>query len=180
MDDNNKTVEQVKEIKSVLKKSKQEQNVRMFQRYLIILLYLKGGMNADEISDKSGVSRKTVYNYISAYNKGGINGLNPVRNKGANTKLSNGQIDELKGIIINKYPSDCGFPVDYNWTADLLRKYVETKYGVKYSRSGMTALLKRIGFSYTRATYVLAKADPLRQEEFMKEFEEIYKKTPLW
>jgi transposase len=40
-------------------------------------------------------------------------------------------------------------------------------------------MLKRLGLSYTRPTYVLAKADKQKQEQFIEEFNEV-KKTSKW
>jgi putative transposase len=175
--DQNEKIKKIKEIKQALKEARRKNNTKMFQRYLAILLYLKGEKSIDEISDIAVISKRTVYNYISAYKNNGINGLNPIKHKGASQKLLEAQAEELREVIINQYPSNCGFPIDYNWTADLLRKHVEKKYGIEYSRSGMSALLKRMGFSYTRATYVLAKADPVKQEAFKNEFENVKKNS---
>lgn len=40
---------------------------------------------------------------------------------------------------------------------------------------GITAMLHRLGMSYTRPTYVLAKADKEKQEQFKEDFEDIRK-----
>lgn len=175
--DNNTKADKINEIKAALKKVKGENETRMMQRYLVILLYVKGKHNPDEMAEIVQISKRTVYYYISAYKKKGIAGLEPIKHKGASPKLTTMQEEELKNVIVNQHPADCGFAIDYNWTADLLRKYVKNTYGIHYSRSGMTACLKRMGFSYTRATYVLAKADPVKQEAFKQEFEAIKKNS---
>ncbi len=41
----------------------------------------------------------------------------------------------------------------------------------------MATVLHRLNLSYTRPTYVLAKVDKLKQENFKKDFE-VLKKTP--
>jgi len=62
-----------------------------------------------------------------------------------------------------------------NWTAPLICCLVEKKYSVKYSERGMRDLLERIGLSYTRPTYTLAKANPQKQEEFKEKFKDLKK-----
>ena len=43
--------------------------------------------------------------------------------------------------------------------------------------NGMLEMFHRLNLSYTRPAYVLAKADPAKQAQFMDDFEDI-KKTP--
>ena len=62
-----------------------------------------------------------------------------------------------------------------NWTSALICCAVKEKYGVEYSERGMRNLLERIGLSYTRPTYTLAKANPKKQEEFKEKFKELKK-----
>jgi len=52
------------------------------------------------------------------------------------------------------------------------------KYGVKYTVAGMDSWLFKNGFSYKRPQLVLAKADPLKQKEFVKEYKTLKEKTP--
>ena len=52
-------------------------------------------------------------------------------------------------------------------------------YGVTFSERGMRDVFYRLNLSYTRPTYVLAKADPQKQAEFLEKLEDI-KKTPEW
>ena len=40
-------------------------------------------------------------------------------------------------------------------------------------------MLERMGLSYTRPTYVLAKADKEKQEQFVQDFDD-FKKTVGW
>jgi transposase len=45
------------------------------------------------------------------------------------------------------------------------------------SRGGITGMLHRLGLSYTRPTYTLAKADAKKQKVFVRQIDMI-KKTP--
>jgi len=63
-------------------------------------------------------------------------------------------------------PSEVGFPAEFNWTAGLIAKYIKREYGYNYSIRGITGMMSRMGLSYTRTTYVLAKADKRKRQIF--------------
>lgn len=67
-------------------------------------------------------------------------------------------------------PLELGFKGDSNWTAGLIAKYIKQKYSYDYSFRGITGMLDHIGLSYTRPTYVLAKADKEKQNQFVQDF----------
>ncbi|WHH61381.1 winged helix-turn-helix domain-containing protein [Petroclostridium sp. X23] len=63
----------------------------------------------------------------------------------------------------------------------LIGRYIKREYGYNYSIRGITKMLEldRMGLSYTRPPYVLAKADKQKQEEFVQAFEKL-KKAAGW
>lgn len=162
------------EIQAVLKKMSKEKNTKMFKRYQTIYLRLKG-RQLKEIADIVRVSRKTVNNYIKAYKKDGLDGLIPGKSTGQPKFLTDQQENQLKNTIVNNVPADLSFTATYNWNANIVRKYIENTYGISFSRTGANKLLHRLGFSFTRPTYTLEKADPQKQEQFKKDFEEVKK-----
>jgi transposase len=54
-----------------------------------------------------------------------------------------------------------------------IRGYVEQKYGVKYSISGMLSWLHNSGFSYRKPDRIPAKADRAKQDEFIKSYKKL-------
>jgi transposase len=48
--------------------------------------------------------------------------------------------------------------------AELICIYVKEKYGISYTVSGITAWLKKHGFTYKKPKGTPAKADPEKQE----------------
>jgi transposase len=69
-----------------------------------------------------------------------------------------------------------GFDGIKNWTAKVACLWVQKEFGIPYKVNSMLVLFHRLNLSYTRPTYVLAKADPEKQEQFKKDFE-VLKKT---
>ena len=56
--------------------------------------------------------------------------------------------------------------------------YVRIAYGVSYTRKGLTSWMHDHGFSYKKPKGTPAKADPAKQEIFIKEYETLLNTTP--
>lgn len=165
----------IQEIKAVMKANR---DLRMHERYQTILMVLHGD-HYEQISKITGRSIPTIYNYAKAYKQEGIAGLEMGYSTGRKTKLTSEQEQQVYQVIVNKTPVDVGFPAKMNWTAPMIRKWIEQEFNVQFSERGTRDLLYRLKLSFTRPTYTLAKADPVKQEAFKQVFEEI-KKTSEW
>ena len=163
--------EELKQIKAAMDS---EKKARVFKRYQALYLFLTG-KTCDEVADIVGIARNTVSNINVSYRDEGINGIPDKIMPGRPSRLTEEQMSSLKTLILQKLPVEVGFPAEFNWTAGLIVKYIKKEYGYKYSIKGVTKIFKRIGLSYTRPTYVLAKADKLKQEQFIRDFEKVKK-----
>lgn len=161
-----------------IKKAMHTKDLRLFKRYQAILQYIKG-MPVSEIAEFIRCSEKTIYNYINAYKSNGLEGLIPGVSPGRPRHLTEEQEQEVYDAIVNKMPVDFDFPAEKNWTSLFIRDLIKKKYDVTFTDRGVRALLYRLGLSYTRPTYTLAKADPEKQEAFKEEFETA-KKNEQW
>ena len=148
---------------------------RMYQRYQAVYLFLQD-YSAEKIAIIIGRSEKTVYNYVNSYNEHEIEGLKPGKAHGASYKLTPQQRAELVQVIVDQLPTDVGFSAKFNWTLAIIVTYIEREWHVTYTQRGVSKLLHALGLSYTRPTYVLAKADPAKQKAFLeKTFPELKK-----
>jgi putative transposase len=163
----------VREIKAAMKANK---DLRMHERYQTILMHLHG-VPHDEISKLTGRSLSSVYNYVKAYRESGMEGLKMEHSTGRPRKLTEEQEQQVYKTVVEKTPSDVGFPAKMNWTSPIVRKWIEQEYDIRYSDRGARELLYRLKLSFTTPTYTLAKADPVKQEAFKKAFEEIKKNS---
>nr|WP_256656448.1 IS630 family transposase [Turicibacter bilis] len=77
--------------------------------------------------------------------------------------------------MTNQPPADVGLEPFMTWTCKLLCIWVKREFDISYSRTGMRDLLYRLGFSYTRPTYSLARASKEKQEAFKEQFETLKK-----
>lgn len=161
----------LEEIKRVMK---DEKNQKMFVRYQVIYMLLSGEPY-EKIVDYTGLSVATVFNYRKAYLEKGITGMGRKKQPGRQRYLTADQEAQVVAMLVNQTPKDVGFPIEMNWTAPLLREWIERTLGVSFSERGTRDLLYRLGFSYTKPTYTLEKAEPLKQAAFVAAFEETKK-----
>ena len=164
------------EIQAVKKAIRENKSLRMHKRYMVILHHLKGHLNT-EIAEMELLCTITVKKYINNYNKYGLDGLILHHSTGAPRLLSDEQEKTLVETITNNTPDQVGFIARRNWTIELIRQWVINTFNVTFSHRGMADVLYRLNLSYTRPTYVLANADPIKQEKFKEDFE-VLKKTP--
>jgi len=162
------------EIERVEKLMKAAKNSVMYRKYLVIHLHLKGYSNL-AIADMVGLNKNTIGIYINAYAAKGADGLIPKKSPGRPRFLTEEQEQFLYRTVSEKTPDDVGYSGIMNWTAKIACLWAEKEFGVKYHVNGMLDMFHRLKLSYTRPTYVLAKANPERQEQFKKDFEELKK-----
>ena len=130
---------------------KKEKNRRLYERYQATMLHLKGYTNI-KIAEIIGRSNLTIGTYIKRYQAAGISGLE-----------------------ISYSPAELGLKSEMNWTAPLLREWIYREWNIRYKDRAVLNILHRLGFSHTRPTYTLEKADEKKQHAFRETFE-TYKK----
>jgi len=165
------SLEELQKVKSAMNS---EKRVRYFKRYQSLYLYLSG-KKCDEVASIVGLSKVSVSRINHIYREEGLAGIPDKPREGRPRKLTQEQEIGVKEIILGKVPSDVGFPAEFNWTAGLVAKYIKREYGLDYTIRGITGMLDRLGLSYTRPTYVLAKADKQKQAQFVKDFDKVKK-----
>lgn len=153
---------------------KEEKNVRMHTRYLVILKHLEGNSNV-AIAKMMLLEAHTVGDYIRNYKANGLSGLEMKHSTGAPRKLNKEQETSLFETVINRTPDEVGFESRKNWTIELVRQWIINTFSINLSHRGTHEVLHRLNLSYTRPTYVLKKADKEKQEEFKVTFEGLKK-----
>lgn len=141
---------------------------RMYERLQTIRLRLIG-KSVLEISEIMNRTDKTIRKYLHAYEKEGLSGLAMGFSPGPNQRLTKEQREALRLVIVNQVPADVGFTAKFNWTLQIIADHIESTYGCTYSIRGVSKLMERMGMSYTKPTYTLAAADPVKQQQFVEE-----------
>jgi len=125
---------------------------------LCVVLGHDEGLSIEELAKALRVSHATVCNYLKDYESEQKTDHDP--KGGGRFKLSQEQSDSLM-----KHLSE----VTYLKVKEI-RAYIEKQYGIRYSRSGMTAWLQDHGFVYKRPKKVPGKLDPQKQAVFITEY----------
>ena len=126
-----------------------------------------------EIAKVVPFTAQTIGTHVRNDKKYGLEGLNPRPKSGCPKKLSPSQEKLLIETIINHPPSSVGFEPYMTWNCKLLCIWVQREFGVSFTKGGMRDMLLRLGFSYSRPTYSLARASQEKQEGFKQEFEQL-------
>jgi putative transposase len=161
-------------VEAIKASERTERDKATLKRLLIIRLILEG-YTIPQVMKIANCSEKTVYNCQTKYEASGIPGLSTKPKSGRNKKLTDEQEQVLYETIKTKLPSEVGFAPFANWTSSLAVQWIKANFNIEFSDRGLRNLFKRIGLSYTRPTYTLKKADPEKQADFVKEFEQIKK-----
>src|SRR6202020_2436822 len=145
--------------KRIEKRRRQEGDVRIWRR-LSAILWMAEGTTAEEVAARLGVCAKQVRKWLKTFRTYGLDALCELHYKGRTPRLNDAQCDELKQEIAKG-----------NFrTARQIADWINNRFGIEYSESGVKELLKRIDVSYHKVTGFLWKADPVAQEEWLDDY----------
>lgn len=124
------------------------------------IILLGTGWTQAQVSEALLLDERTIRRYVKAYREGGLEGLLEVRFQGGQCHLTQEQVTQLDDHLQDHL---------YTHVRDI-RQYIQMTFGVTYSISGVTQLLKRIGFVYKKPKHVPGKADRNAQEAFIEQY----------
>lgn len=152
-----------KERKKLQRLYKQERDRLVSQRVQAILL-LDSGKSAKEVAQILLVSPKTIKRWIKIYATLGWQALVTLKHneKGVQARLNLEQLAKLEQHLDAEVAS----------SAKEVMAYIEKEFGVTYSESGVTKLLKKLAYSYKKPALVPAKADFAKQQAFVELYQE--------
>lgn len=152
------TEEQVRELKLAHKQTREK---RLADRIKAVLM-VHFGFTYEQIKQALLLDEVTVRRYKKKFEEKGVTGLLECRYVGGQTRLTKTQEQELKLYLQENTKR----------TAKEIVDYIEKMYRVKFSVIGMTKLLHRLGFTYKKPKVIPGKADLLKQEEFLKLYQQ--------
>jgi transposase len=157
------TINLSEEEKNTIKGLHRSCNQRKHADKLKAILLLDKGHYCVEVGEILLLDDDTIRTYRNTYLNNGAASLLSDNNKGTAAFLSSGQLDALeKHLTQNVYVDSKGIVA-----------WVEKEFGIKYTASGITNLLKRLGFVYKKPVLTPCKANIEKQEEFVKQYKEL-------
>ena len=146
------------------KQHKTERDRRIADRIKAVLLHSEGWSQID-IAQALRIRPETVHDHLCDYQNS--QKLKP-QNGGSQSQLNEQQSTSLIGHLEER---------TYLKVSEICA-YVEVTHHVKFTVSSMTKWLKRNGFSYKKPKATPAKADPVLQAEFIKQYQQLLNATP--
>jgi transposase len=122
-----------------------------------VMLMINEGNKFETIALILKISKETIRLWIKDFLLLGIRFLKYQKSPGRPPKLTKSQKKQLAKII-DDGPEKKGFS-SACWRTPMVQKIIQEEFGVTYSCFYLSALLKNMGYSYQKATFVSAKRD---------------------
>ena len=117
----------------------EELRIRAIQR-------VEAGESPEVVIKALGFHRGQIYKWLALYREGGYEALKSKKAKGAEPKLSGGQLQELYEIVTTKNPVQLKFEFAL-WTRAMVRELIRDKFSVKLTDVSVGRLLRKLGLS---------------------------------
>ena len=124
-----------------------------------VLLMLHRGLSYEDIQLSLSIDDNTITRYRNSF-----------RQRGLKNYLTDGYVP-YSGRLNEEQLAQLGAHLDTNLYIDAkaVCDYVLSKFGVKYSVAGMTAVLHRLGFVYKQTKQAPSRAEEEKQLEFLEQ-----------
>lgn len=149
------------ELKQLFRK---EKDARIATRIRAVYLGLMG-KSAPEIAKLLGFSRRTIQEWVYAYNQNGLAGLQDSPGRGTGCKLNTNQMQWLRQRIDEGPRPEDGVCV---LRGKEIQRIIAEQFKITYSLSAVYKLLHRLGYSYVSSRPEHPKGDPHAREAFKK------------
>jgi transposase len=124
---------------------------------------LGSGWSPQQVAEALLIDPDSVRNHFKRYQHGGVRGLLSMAYRGGETWLNTEQFIEL----------DLHVRQTLHLAAKDVIRYVEERWGIRYSERGMRTLLGRLGYVYKKPKLVPGKANAEDQRTFLDSYEKL-------
>jgi transposase len=132
------------------------------------VILLGSNWTLEEVKDALLIDDETLRNYVKKYQEGGLPALLKVKYKGSQPLLSVQHIEFLCQELNS----------NIHLTTQSVIEFVERKFQIIYSLSGMRDLLHRMGYEYKKPKLVPGNPDRVAQEVFAEQYDEFMRNKP--
>src|SRR4249919_4268808 len=133
------------------------------------LVLLDKGMSCQSVAEVLLLDNDTIRSWYQLYREDGIEGLASFGHEGGACRLTVAQQDKLKAWIAETLPR----------TTRAVGGWIAAECGIEYqTRSGLIALLHRLGMEHRKPTAISRKLDPVKQASFIKNYEALLNQLP--
>jgi transposase len=147
------------------RRARRESDGRVSARLIAIANALEG-MDRATAARLAGMDRQTLRDWVHRYNAEGIAGLCNRPAPGRRPKLSEGQMAALKAVVLAG-PDPAVDKIE-RWRIADLCKWVQGRWGVSYSETGMLRVLWSLDLSHRKTRPRHPQSSEKAQEAFKK------------
>jgi len=133
---------------------------------LLAFAHLKDGKSVQEVADAVKVSRNAVYVWLRKFKKNNLNGLTEKGGRGAKPKISMSESEAFRNAVLELQKRRSGGRIKGQDVLDMMK----SKFGVTCTKRSAYNHLKRANLVWVSARSQHPNADPLKQEDFKKNF----------
>ena len=127
------------------------------------IVLLDRGWSCERVAAALLLDDDTVRDWCRAYERGGVTGLKSFGHEGSSSRLTDERAIALGDWI------DAHCPRSTRKIGAWLRR----TFGLGYSRSGLIALLHRLGFRYRKPEAMPRRLDDAKQQAFIDDYENL-------
>ena len=127
------------------------------------VVLLDRGWSCERVATALLLDDDTVRAWHRAYEQGGVEGLKAFGHEGSSSHLSREQEFALSDWIDANCPR----------STRKIGAWLKRKFGLSYSRSGLIALLHRLGFRYRKPEAMPRGLDDAKQQAFIDDYENL-------
>lgn len=129
---------------------------------------VEAGVSPELLAESLGLHRSTIYGWISRKLKLGDEGLKAKPISGRPATLNPNHIKWLCATLTNKTPQQLQLPFAL-WTRDQIREALRRKFELKLSRSAITRMLKKLGFTFQKPAFRFKQQDVIIVKKWMSD-----------
>jgi transposase len=128
------------------------------------LVLLDDGMSCQEVAKVLLFDDDTIRGWYDVFEQDGVEGLSRFEMGGSSSKMTAAQAEGLKAWVTSTLPR----------STRRVGAWIKKEFGLIYeSRSGLIALLHRLGLEYHKPEVISRKLDPETQKAFIASYEKL-------
>jgi transposase len=127
------------------------------------LILLDKGMSYSQVAEVLLLDDSTIREWRRIFDAGGIDALWTFDFKGGFSPLSSAQMDEFRAWAYETLPESTA----------VVGHFIQQRFGLEYTRSGLIKLMHRIGFDWKKPESVPIRIDAQAQQRFIDQHEDL-------
>ena len=135
---------------------RQQSNAQVYRR-AAALLAMHEGHSASAVAGLLGVTRQTVYNWLSCYGRTGETIDLEDAPRSGRPRTWTQEADRVLEQALEKLPENFGYAATH-WATPLLQKHLASVLGRQFSQETIRRRLRHLGYSWSDSRYMVASA----------------------